>query len=180
MDHIRAYKDFKPNIHDNAFVDQSSVVIGDVHIGDGASIWPLCVLRGDQGRIVIGDNSNIQDGSVVHATGGISTVKIGTHVTVGHKVILHGCTIEDWVLVGMGSIILDNSVIGSGSIIGAGALVTSNTIIPPNSMVLGSPAKVVRELRPGEFEKWIVHGAEEYSRLSKWYKKDASMKTSNK
>ena len=170
MTHIRSYQEYTPNIHSNAFVDKSAVVIGDVQIGEGSSIWPLSVLRGDQGSIFVGKNSNIQDGSVVHATGGISTVYVGDHVTVGHKVILHGCHIESWVLIGMGSIILDKAVIGQGSIVGAGALVTANTKIPPKSMVLGSPAKVVRELRDGEFEKWIVHGAEEYMRLSTWYK----------
>lgn len=170
MKNIRPYKDHIPSIHEAAFVDESAIVIGDVHIGRKSSIWPLCVLRGDQGAIEIGENSNIQDGSVVHATGGVSKVKVGDNVTVGHKVILHGCTIEDWVLIGMGAIILDLSVIGKGSIVGAGALVTAQTIVPPNSMVLGSPAKVVRSLREGEFEKWIVHGAEEYKNLSSWYK----------
>ena len=170
MKNIRPYKDHTPSIHKDAFVDESAIVIGDVHIGSKSSIWPLCVLRGDQGAIEIGENSNIQDGSVVHATGGISKAKVGDNVTVGHKVILHGCTIEDWVLIGMGAIILDLSVIGKGSIVGAGALVTAQTIVPPNSMVLGSPAKVVRSLREGEFEKWIVHGAEEYKNLSSWYK----------
>ena len=171
---MRAYLDFTPQIHPSAYVDASAVLIGDVHLQEGVSIWPACVLRGDQGRISIGENSNIQDGTIIHCTGGLSTVDVGANVTVGHRVLLHGCTVEDWVLVGMGAILLDNAIVGTRSIVGAGALVTAGTIIPPNSMVLGSPAKVVRSLREGEFERWIVHGRDEYLRLASVYKKQGS------
>ena len=167
---MRTYLNLTPQIHSSAYVDPAAVIIGDVHLKEGVSIWPTCVLRGDQGRISIGENSNIQDGTIIHATGGISTVNIGANVTVGHRVLLHGCTVEDWVLVGMGAIVLDNAIVGTGSIIGAGALITAGTVIPPNSMVLGSPGKVVRILREGEFERWIVHGRDEYLRLASVYK----------
>ncbi len=170
---IRSFLDFKPQIDATAYVDPAAVVIGDVHLGAEVSVWPNVVLRGDQGSIHVGEKSNIQDGTVAHATGGISTVTIGAHVTVGHKVLLHGTTVEDWVLVGMGAILLDNSVIGTGSIVGAGALVTAGTIVPPNSMVLGAPARVVRELRAGEFERWIHHGRDEYLKLAKIYRQAA-------
>ncbi len=168
---MRNYLDMTPQIHSSAYVDSSAVLIGDVHISAHVSIWPTCVLRGDQGRISIGQSSNIQDGTIVHSTGGVSTVEVGANVTVGHRVVLHGCKIEDWVLVGMGAIVLDNAEVGTGSIVGAGALITAGTIIPPRSMVLGSPAKVVRSLREGEFERWIVHGRDEYLRLASIYKK---------
>ena len=146
------------------------MLIGDVRISAHVSIWPTCVLRGDQGSITIGENSNLQDGTIAHSTGGISTVEIGANVTVGHRVVLHGCKVEDWVLIGMGAVVLDNAIVGTGSIVGAGALITSGTIVPPRSMVLGAPAKVVRSLRAGEFERWIVHGRDEYLRLATIYK----------
>ena len=171
MSNIRPFQDYIPQIEESAYIDQSAVVIGDVHIEANVSIWPLVVLRGDQGRIQIGAQSNIQDGSVVHTTGGISQVQVGKRVTVGHKVLLHGCIVEDDCLIGMGAILLDNCVIGTGSIVGAGALVTAGTIIPPGSMVLGAPARVVRSLREGEFEKWIVHGCAEYLKMGSEYKK---------
>ena len=170
MSNIRPFLEHYPQIHTHAYVDPTAVVIGDVTLAAEVSIWPLVVLRGDQGSIYIDAQSNIQDGSVVHATGGISTVRVGKRVTVGHKVLLHGCTVEDDCLVGMGAILLDNCVIGAGSIVGAGALVTAGTLIPAGSLVLGSPAKVVRPLRSGEFEKWIHHGCEEYRRLASLYR----------
>ncbi len=170
MSNIRPFLEYHPKIHAQAYVDSSAVVIGDVSLAEEVSIWPLVVLRGDQGAIYIDAQSNIQDGSVVHATGGVSTTHIGKRVTVGHKVLLHGCRVEDDCLIGMGAILLDNCLIGSGSIVGAGALVTAGTIVPPGSLVLGSPARVVRPLREGEREKWIHHGCAEYLRLGEQYR----------
>ena len=112
--------------------------------------------------------SNIQDGTIIHSTGGLSTTHVGKRCTIGHRVLLHGCTIEDDCLIGMGAIILDNSTIGTGSIVGAGALVTANTVVPPNSLVLGMPAKVVKTITADEQAKWIGHGHEEY--LNSWRK----------
>lgn len=165
MQSIRQHGIHFPTIHPEAWVDRSAVVIGEVELRRQVSIWPTCVLRGDQGLIFIDEESNIQDGTIIHSTGGLSTTHVGKRCTIGHRVLLHGCTIEDDCLIGMGAIILDNVTIGSGSIVGAGALVTANTVIPPNSMVLGMPAKVVKTLSPAVQEKWIGHGHEEYLKL---------------
>jgi carbonic anhydrase/acetyltransferase-like protein (isoleucine patch superfamily) len=165
MQNIRKHLEHEPKIASSAWIDSTAVVIGEVVLGEKVSIWPTVVLRGDQGKIFVDDESNIQDGSIVHSTGGLSTTHIGKRCTVGHRVILHGCHVEDDCLIGMGSIILDNCHIGSGSIIGAGALVTANTRIPKNSMVLGCPAKVIRTISKKEQEHWIAHGHEEYLKL---------------
>lgn len=159
---IEPYRDFTPTVPDDSWVHPSAVVSGDVVLASGVSIWPTAVLRGDQGPIRIGPRSNIQDGSVVHNTGGVSTTVVGERVTVGHRVILHGCVIGDDVLVGMGAIVMDNARVGSGSLIGAGALVTAGTEIPPGSLVLGSPATVVKPISATQRE-WIHHSWTVYS-----------------
>lgn len=138
-----------PNIHPSAFIAPSADIMGDVTIGENASVWYQTVLRADIQQIVIGAHSNVQDGCVIHLEQNQGT-HVGEYVTVGHKALLHACTIEDEVLVGMGSIIMDGCIVGTRSIIGAGALLTGNTIIPPGSLVLGSPAKVVRTLSEEE------------------------------
>ncbi|HEY4221042.1 MAG TPA: gamma carbonic anhydrase family protein [Myxococcota bacterium] len=148
---IQAFDGHKPQIHPEAFVHPDATIIGNAVVGARSSIWPATVLRADmQGRIVIGDDTSIQDGTVVHLTQGLSDTIIGNRVTVGHRVILHGCIVEDECLIGMGSIILDNAHIGRGSLVGAGALVTAGTVIPPGSLVLGAPAKVVRPVKDKE------------------------------
>ena len=144
----------QPQLDPSAWVHEGAWVIGDVQLEAHANVWPTAVVRGDMGSIRIGAWSNIQDGAVVHMTSGISNTVVGSRVTVGHRAILHGCTVEDDCLIGMGSILLDNCVIGRGSVVGAGALVTQNKVIPPGSMVLGSPAKVVRQITDSERE-WI-------------------------
>jgi carbonic anhydrase/acetyltransferase-like protein (isoleucine patch superfamily) len=153
---LETYRTFTPVVPATAWVHPSAVVSGDVELSDGVSIWPTAVLRGDQGPIRIGPRSNIQDGSVVHNTGGLSTTRVGARVTVGHRVILHGCVVEDDVLIGMGAIVMDNAHVGTGSIVGAGALVTAGTVIPPGSLVLGSPARVARAVHAKQTE-WIAH-----------------------
>ena len=132
-------------IDPTAFIAHGAIVLGDVHIGRDSSIWYNSVIRGDTDRITIGDETNIQDLSMIHADPGIPC-SVGHRVTVGHRVILHGCTIEDDCLIGMGAILLNGARIGRGSVIGAGALVLEGTEIPPGSLVLGFPAKVVRPL----------------------------------
>lgn len=139
------YKDKFPVYSDNIFVAEGAKVIGDVKLSDGVNIWFNAVLRGDENYIVIGENTNVQDNCTIHIGKDNPTI-IGKHVTIGHGAIVHGCTIEDNCLIGMGATILDGAIIGKGSIVGANALVTGNTIIPPNSLVLGSPAKVVKEI----------------------------------
>jgi gamma-carbonic anhydrase len=157
-----------PVIGAGVYVAPNAVVIGDVTLGDESSVWFGCVVRGDVGWIRIGKRTNIQDVSVVHVTGGLANTTIGDDVTVGHRAILHGCTVGDGCLVGMGATVMDNAVVGEGSLIGAGALVTPGTRIPPRSLVLGAPAKVVRPVKDHEAKMGIV-GAEHYVALARAY-----------
>ena len=161
---IERYLDLEPVIDHGAWVHATAYVGGDVTLACGVSIWPLAVLRGDQGAITVGEDSNVQDGTIVHATGGISTTVVGARVTVGHGAVLHGCIIEDECLIGMNAVVLDNAVIGTGSVVGAGAVVTANTVVPPGSLVLGSPARVVRPVKPAHVEA-IHNGWRSYNRL---------------
>jgi carbonic anhydrase/acetyltransferase-like protein (isoleucine patch superfamily) len=133
------------NVDPTAWIHPSAVLMGDVTLSARVSVWPTVVLRGDQGEIVVGEDSNLQDGTIAHATGGFSTVRVGARVTVGHRVILHGCQVGDDVLVGMGSILLDNCVIEPWCLIAAGALVPVGARIPSGSVVMGNPGRVVRQ-----------------------------------
>lgn len=137
-------------IHETAFIHPGAHLMGDIEIGAYSSIWPTTVLRGDMGKITIGESTSIQDGTICHSTLGFSNMSVGNQVTVGHRVILHGCTVEDNCLIGMGSILLDNCVIGAGSLVGAGSLITAGTKIPPGSLVMGSPAKIIRPINDRE------------------------------
>ena len=166
---IQSYQDFSPQIDSTAFVHPAAVLIGEVFIGARANIWPGVVLRGDQGAIHIGAETNLQDGTIAHATGGLSTTQIGAKVTVGHRVLLHGCIVEDRCLIGMGAILMDNCRIGSEALIGAGALVPPGKIIPPRSLVLRSPGVVVRTLSDEDVERLVMHGHREYLKLAAEY-----------
>ncbi len=159
--------DCTPRVHESAFIAPSAELIGDVTIGENSSVWYQCVLRGDIHRIEVGANSNLQDGTIVHLSDWFGTV-VGDWVTVGHRVLLHACTVRDRVLVGMGAIVMDGVVVGEESIIGAGALVTAGTEIPPGSLVVGAPAKVKRELSPEERSQ-IRIWAERYVVTSRQY-----------
>lgn len=161
----------KPSIAPSAFVANGASLIGHVTLEDEASVWYQTVLRADINRIHIGPCSNIQDGSVVHLEDNLPTV-VGELVTVGHKALLHACTIDNEVLIGMGAIILDGAEIGARSIIGAGAIVTKGKKIPPGSLVLGTPGKVVRTLDLEE-QNSIRYWAEKYVKLSRYYKEQA-------
>ena len=163
------FLDREPNIHPSCFIAKSADVMGDVTIGEESSVWFQCVLRGDINRIEIGARTNIQDGTVIHLADKFGTF-VGDWVTVGHKALLHACTVEDEVLIGMGAIVMDGAVVGSRSIVGAGALVTPGTEIPPGSLVLGSPAKVKRTLDPDEQAKIRVW-AQRYVATSREYLK---------
>ena len=148
-----------PQIDPTAYVAPQAVVIGDVRLAAHSSVWPTAVLRGDINFIDIGEGSNIQDGSIVHLAEDLP-VRVGKLVTVGHGAILHACTVEDNCLIGMRATILDGAVIGTGSIVGAHALVTKGTHIPPGSLVMGTPAKVMRALKPEEIadiRTWADH-----------------------
>ena len=148
---IHKYKGVAPQIGQGVFCAQGTSIIGDVTLEVGANIWFGAVLRGDVNSIHVGKNSNIQDNSTVHVAGGYPT-HIGEDVTVGHNCVVHGCTIEENCLIGMGSIILDGAVIGRNSIVGAGSLVTMNKTFPENSLIIGSPAKAVRQLSKEEID----------------------------
>jgi carbonic anhydrase/acetyltransferase-like protein (isoleucine patch superfamily) len=161
---IFAIGEKKPKIHATAFVAPGAVVCGDVEIGENASIWYGCVLRGDSNRIIIGAGANVQDGTVIHADepelGGVPTV-IGAHALIGHKCMLHGATVEDEGFVGMASTMLDGSVVKTGGMLAAGAFLAPRKIVPAGEMWAGTPAKKFRDLRPGE-EKWALGGAMHY------------------
>ena len=158
---IHNYKEFTPKLGQNTWVAKSADVIGDVKIGKECSIWFGAIIRGDVHFIRIGDRTNIQDLSMVHVThykkerkeGDGNPTIIGNDVTIGHRVMLHGCTIEDACLIGMSATILDGAVIGKESIVGAGSLITKNKVFPPRSLIMGSPAKVIRELTQKEVDE---------------------------
>jgi carbonic anhydrase/acetyltransferase-like protein (isoleucine patch superfamily) len=165
---IGRYFSAAPRIHPREFVAPNATIIGDVTLEDSSSVWFQAVLRGDINRIIIGPRSNIQDGAIVHLDDDFPTL-VGELVTVGHKAILHACTVRDEVLVGMNAVVLDGAEIGARSIIGANALVTGGTKVPPGSLLLGSPAKIVRTLSRTEqarIKKW----AQKYVRLSRVYR----------
>ena len=156
-----------PQLDEHAWAAPDAAVIGEVHMMAGASVWFNSVIRGDMGRMVIGERSNIQDCSVLHTDSGVEMI-VGSGVTVGHKVILHGCQIADNVLVGMGSVVMNNAKIGEGTIIGAGSLVPEGKEIPAGVLALGAPAKVRRPLTDEEKEmiRWsAMHYAETAARF---------------
>lgn len=165
---IETFEGIAPKIHESVFIAASADVIGRVTIAEEASIWHHATLRGDINEISIGPRSNVQDNVVIHLADDYGC-HIGELVTVGHSAILHACEVKDEVLVGMGAIVLDGSVIGERSIIGAGALVTGGTVIPSGSLVLGSPAKVVRTLSLDEQQN-VKHWAEKYVINSRKYR----------
>ena len=161
---LQAYGNLRPQIDPAARVAETAVVVGEVSVEAGASLWYGAVLRGDEAPIRVGRDSNIQDNAVLHCDEDFP-MTVGRGVTVGHGAILHGCTVEDGCLIGMGAILLNGCVIGAGSLVAAGALVTQNAVIPPGSLVMGSPAKAVRPLRPEERES-LPHSAQLYRELS--------------
>jgi carbonic anhydrase/acetyltransferase-like protein (isoleucine patch superfamily) len=143
------------------YIHPSAVIIGNVTLGRDASVWPTAVLRGDTDAIVIGDETNVQDGVIIHVDPGVP-VRVGHRVTIGHRAVIHGCTIEDDCLIGIGAIVLNGAVVGTGSVIGAGAVVREGMIVPPGSLVLGVPGKVVRAV-DDELRQKIEHGARTYA-----------------
>src|ERR1700690_1772520 len=158
---IRSYKGTRPTIPASCYVDDSAQIIGDVILGEHASVWMNAVLRGDVHSIRVGAHSNVQDGSVLHGMKEQYGVFLGAYATVGHSVILHGCTIEDRCLIGMGSIILNGARIGAGSIIAAGTLIPEKTIVKPGSLWMGSPGKFRRKLEAKDRDT-IMRYAENY------------------
>lgn len=165
---IQSFKGIEPKIDDSCYIAENSSVIGQVVLGKNTSIWPSAVLRGDIDKIIIGENSNVQDCSALHCILGVPVI-VGDNVTIGHGAILHSCKIGNNSLIGMGAIVLDNAIVGNNCLIGAGAVVTPNTVIPDGSMVLGSPAKVKRELSKDEIDN-ITKNALSYVKLLNEYK----------
>jgi len=147
---LRPYRGVLPRVHPTAFIDDSAQVIGDVEIGEESSVWMAVVVRGDVNRIRIGRRTNVQDGTIVHVMLETHATTIGDAVTIGHGAVVHGCTIEDQCLVGMGAILLNGAHVGTQSIVAAGTLVTEGMKVPPRSLVMGSPGKVKRLLTQAE------------------------------
>ena len=149
---IKSFKEKSPLVDKALYIDPSSVIIGDVTLFDNTSIWPNVTIRGDMAPITILKNTNIQDNTVIHVNADMPT-HIGHDVTVGHSAIIHACTIKDYALIGMGAIILDEAVIGEYSLVAAGSLVPPRKVFPPKSLIMGNPAKVIRELTSEEIKK---------------------------
>jgi len=147
---IRTVGEAAPRIHPSAWVAPGAVVVGDVEIGSETSVWYGAVLRGDVHRVRVGARSNLQDHAVVHVTAGVHPTEIGDEVTVGHRAVVHGCRVEDGALVGIAATVLDGASVGEGALVAAGAVVTPGTRVPPGALVLGAPARVVRDLSDEE------------------------------
>lgn len=160
----------EPTLHETVWIAPSADVLGDVTIGAHSSVWFQAVARGDVHWIKIGEYTNVQDGAVLHVTNGRYPLTIGSRVTIGHKALLHGCTVGDDCLIGMGAVLLDDVEVGSGSVVAAGALLPPGKKYPPNSLILGSPAKVVRTLTPEEQKNLIEIGWRNYHKYVAEYR----------
>ena len=173
--HIRSYRGISPTLGARVYLDPAACVIGDVELGDDVSVWPFTVIRGDVNFVRIGDRTNIQDGTVIHVShdgpharlGGFAT-RIGSDVTIGHKAIIHACTIDDAVLIGMGAIVLDGAVVKKHGFVGAGALIAPGKVVGEGELWLGNPAKKVRVLSDAEIEA-LYYSAGHYVRLKDAY-----------
>ena len=167
---IKSVRGFTPQFGEDCYLAENSTVIGDVVMGDQCSIWFQAVVRGDVNAIRMGNLVNVQDGAVIHCTYEKAATTIGNEVSIGHKAIVHGCTVHDHVLIGMGAIVMDNAVIESNSIIAAGAVVLENTVVPSGSVFAGVPAKKVKEVSPELFAGEIQRIAQNYKKYSGWFK----------
>jgi gamma-carbonic anhydrase len=165
---IRTFQGIKPTIPKSCFIEETGIVIGDVVLGEHCSVWFHAVIRGDVHSIRIGERTNMQDLCILHVTHDIHPLIIGNEVTIGHAAILHGCTIKDRVLIGMGAIVMDGAVIGEDSVVGAGALVVEDMIVPPKSVIFGSPGRVRRPVSEAELV-WIKESAENYVKYAGQY-----------
>ena len=167
---IKEVRGFTPQIGEDCYLAENATVVGDVIMGIGCSIWFNAVLRGDVNSIRIGNHVNIQDGAVLHTLYQKSTIEIGDYVSVGHNVTIHGATVKDYALIGMGATVLDGAVIGEGAIIAANALVLSNTIVEPNTIWAGVPAKMVKKVDPQQSQEINQKIAHNYAMYASWYK----------
>ncbi|MFH1978657.1 MAG: gamma carbonic anhydrase family protein [Candidatus Aenigmatarchaeota archaeon] len=169
---IKKFEGKKPDVHKDAFIAETASLVGDVSVGEQSSVWYSAVIRADQQSVKIGNRTSIQDNATIHVCPGHPTV-IKDGVTVGHNVIVHGCTIESNCIIGMGAILLNGCKIGKNSVIGAGAVVMENAVIPPQSLAVGIPAKVIRKLTEQDIQK-IKENAQEYVKLTEQYLKQKS------
>src|ERR1700761_2565699 len=170
---IRTYRGIAPRISSSAYIDPSAQVIGDVVIGERSSVWPNVVIRGDVNHIRIGHETSIQDNSVLHVDHKVYPCIVGNRVTVGHAVVLHGCEVADGALIGIGAIVLNGAKIGAGAIVAAGALVPEGMEVPPNTLVMGMPAKIRREVTAEEQERFAKN-CDSYVNLTAIYQKENS------
>lgn len=166
---LKSLRGFTPRMGSNCFLAENAVVVGDVAMGNNCTIWFNAVVRGDVNTITIGNNTNIQDGAVIHCTYQKSKTTIGNNVSIGHTAVVHGCTIEDNVLIGMGAIVMDDAVVGEGSVVAAGAVVLSGTKIEPGSIYAGMPARKVKDTGP-EMTAVIARTAKNYPMYAEWFK----------
>ena len=166
---VKSVRGFTPQFGKNCFLADTAVVVGEVVVGENCTFWFNAVVRGDVHSITIGDNTNIQDGAIIHCTYQKAKTVIGSNVSVAHNAIVHGCTIEDNVLIGMGAIVMDDAVVGKGSIIAAGAIVLPKTIIEPGSIYAGIPAKRIKDTGD-EMKEVIERTARNYPMYAEWYK----------
>lgn len=167
---IRSLNGITPSFGKNCFLAETAVIIGDVVMGDDCSVWYHAVIRGDVHYIRIGNQVNIQDGAIIHCTYKVAPVNIGNFVSIAHNAIVHGCTIHDYVLIGMGAIIMDGAVIESNSIIAAGAVVSKNTVVKSGSVYAGVPARKIKDIDVNLSEGEIRRIAESYTMYASWYK----------
>jgi gamma-carbonic anhydrase len=168
---ILSVNDFTPQFGENCYLTDNATVVGEVRMGNNCSIWFNAVVRGDVNSIDIGNNTNIQDGAIIHCTYKTAKTVIGNNVSIGHNAIVHGCTVKDNVLIGMGAIVMDHAIINSGSIIAAGAVVLENTVVEANTVYAGVPAKkvkIVDSKRDYVFERT----AKNYIMYAKWYQEE--------
>lgn len=166
---IEKVNGYAPFIGEHTWIAPNATIVGDVHLGMHCSVWYQAVLRGDVGKITIGDETNIQDGTVIHSTTGKSTVNIGKRVTIGHRAIIHGCTIHDEVLIGMGAIVLDNAVIETGAVVAAGAVVLENAVVRSGTIWAGIPAKEVKKIDLEKSIEELRRSAAGYVKYKDWY-----------
>jgi carbonic anhydrase/acetyltransferase-like protein (isoleucine patch superfamily) len=167
---VRSVRGFTPKLGENCFIAETAVIIGDVIAGDNCSFWYGTVVRGDVNSIAIGNNVNIQDGAVLHCLYEKSVIEIGDNVSIAHNAIIHGAKIEKNVLIGMGAVVMDNSLVKENTIIAAGSVVLPNTELKPNSIYGGTPAKKIKDIDPSQTKEMINKIASNYSFYANWYK----------
>ncbi|CAM2981551.1 Carbonic anhydrase or acetyltransferase, isoleucine patch superfamily [Flavobacterium succinicans] len=169
---IKSVKGKSPQIPEDCYIAENATIVGEVYIGENCSIWFNAVLRGDVNSITIGNKVNIQDGAVIHCTYQKHPTVIGNNVSIGHNAIVHGCTIHDNVLIGMGAIVMDNCVIESNSIVAAGSVITQNTVVPSGTIFAGVPAKKVKDIDQSDFAGEIERISNNYVMYSSWFKEE--------